>query len=52
MPPAESGLTHLSWYGKHNSEMYFWHAAQFYEWGHVDLLEKGLSGIARFSRVH
>ncbi len=43
MPPAESGLTHLSWYGKHNSEMYFWHAAQFYEWGHVDLLEKGLS---------
>ena len=43
MPPAESGLTHLSWYGKHNSEMYFWHAAQFYEWGHVDLIEKGLS---------
>ena len=43
VPPAESGLTHLSWYGKHNSEMYFWHAAQFYEWGHVDLLEKGLS---------
>ena len=42
MPPAESGLTHLSWYGKHNSEMYFWHAAQFYMWGHVDLLEKGL----------
>jgi hypothetical protein len=22
--------------------MYFWHAAQFYAWGHVDLLEKGL----------
>jgi hypothetical protein len=42
MPPGESGLTHISWYGKHNSEMYFWHAAQFYEWGHVDLLEKGL----------
>lgn len=43
VPPAESGLTHLSWYGKHNSEMYFWHAAQFYIWGHVDLLEKGLA---------
>jgi hypothetical protein len=42
-PPAESGLTHISWYGKHNSEMYFWHAAQFYLWGHVDLLEKGLN---------
>ena len=43
MPPAESGLTHLSWYGKHNSEMYFWHAAQFYMWGHVELLERGLA---------
>ncbi|MEO5960300.1 MAG: hypothetical protein ABIZ49_12085, partial [Opitutaceae bacterium] len=42
VPPAESGLTHLSWYGKHNSEMYFWHAAQFYLWGHTDLIEKGL----------
>ncbi|HVW22333.1 MAG TPA: hypothetical protein VHC86_14055 [Opitutaceae bacterium] len=41
-PPAESGLVHISWYGKHNSEVYFWHAAQFYEWGHVELLERGL----------
>jgi hypothetical protein len=42
-PPAETGLTHISWYGKHNSEMYFWHAAQFYQWGHPELLEKGLT---------
>ncbi len=42
-PPAETGLTHVSWYGKHNTEMYFWHAAQFYQWGHTDLLEKGLA---------
>jgi hypothetical protein len=42
-PPSETGLTHISWYGKHNSEMYFWHAAQFYQWGHTDLLEKGLA---------
>lgn len=42
-PPAETGLQHLSWFGKHNSEVYFLHAAQFYQWGHVDLLEKGLS---------
>jgi hypothetical protein len=41
-PPAESGLTHLSWFGKHNSEMYFWHAAQFCQWGHPELLERGL----------
>ncbi len=43
VPPAESGLVHVSWYGKHNSEMYFWHDAQFYEWGHVELLEKSLA---------
>jgi hypothetical protein len=42
-PPAETGLQHLTWFGKHNSEVYFWHAAQFYQWGHVDLLEKGLA---------
>jgi hypothetical protein len=43
MPPSEAGLTHITWYGKHNSEMYFWHAAQFYQWGHTELLEKGLA---------
>lgn len=41
-PPQETGLTNISWYGKHNSEMYWWHAAQFYQWNHTDLLEKGL----------
>ncbi len=43
MPPGEDGLTNITWYGKHNTEMYFWHAAQFYQWGHTDLLEKGLA---------
>jgi hypothetical protein len=42
-PPSEDGLTNITWYGKHNSEMYFWHAAQFYQWGHPELLEKGLA---------
>lgn len=41
-PPQESGLTHISWYGKHNSEVYWIHAAQFYQWNHSELLEKGL----------
>ncbi|BET68599.1 hypothetical protein ASA1KI_35170 [Opitutales bacterium ASA1] len=41
-PPAETGLQHLSWFGKHNSEVYFLHAAQFYQWGHAELIEKGL----------
>lgn len=43
VPPAEDGLTNITWFGKHNSEMYYWHAAQFYTWGHTDLLEKGLA---------
>jgi hypothetical protein len=42
-PPAEAGLTFPTWFGKHNSEMFFWHAAQFYQWGHPELLEKGLA---------
>ncbi|PTQ99534.1 hypothetical protein C8P68_102358 [Mucilaginibacter yixingensis] len=42
-PPQETGLTHISWYGKHNSEVYWWHTAQFYEWGHTDLLEKSFN---------
>jgi hypothetical protein len=42
-PPAETGLTHISWYGKHNSEVYWWHVAQFYIWGRTDLLEKSFA---------
>lgn len=41
-PPQESGLVNISWYGKHNSEVYWIHAAQFYQWNHTELLEKGL----------
>ncbi len=43
MPPSETGLTHISWYGKHHSEMYFWHTAHFYQWGRTELLEKSLA---------
>ena len=39
-PPQETGLTHISWYGKHNGEVYWFHTAQFYEWNHTELLEK------------
>ncbi len=42
-PPQETGLTHISWYGKHNSEVYWWHTAQFYQWNHTDLLEKSFN---------
>jgi hypothetical protein len=46
-PPQETGLTHISWYGKHNSEVYWWHAAQFYQWNHTDLLEKSFNWYKR-----
>lgn len=46
-PPAEDGLTNITWFGKHNSEMYYWHAAQFYAWGRTELLEKGLEWYRR-----
>ncbi len=39
-PPQETGLTNISWYGKHNSEVYWWHVAQFYQWNRTELLEK------------
>ncbi|WP_125185400.1 hypothetical protein [Botryobacter ruber] len=41
-PPQETGLAHISWYGKHNSEVYWLHAAQFYQWNRTGLLENGL----------
>ncbi len=41
-PPQETGLANISWYGKHNSEVYWIHAAQFYQWNHTEFLENGL----------
>ena len=41
-PPQESGLTCSTWYGKHHSEMIWWHAAHFALWGRDDLLDKNL----------
>lgn len=43
VPPQESGLTCNTWYGKHHSEMIWWHAAHFALWGHDDLLAKNLA---------
>lgn len=42
-PPQESGLTCSTWYGKHHSEMIWWHSAHFALWGRDDLLEKNLA---------
>ena len=41
-PPAETGLTCNSWYGKFHLEMHWWHEAHFALWGRLPLLEKSL----------
>ena len=41
-PPAETGLTCNSWFGKFHLEMHWWHAAQFALWNRVPLLERNL----------
>lgn len=41
-PPQESGLTCSTWYGKHHSEMIWWHTAQFALWGNDELLIRNL----------
>ncbi len=42
VPPAETGLTCNSWYGKAHLEMHFWHMAWAPLWGHDELLERCL----------
>lgn len=40
IPPAETGLTCNSWYGKAHLEMHYWHMAWTAMWGHPNILEK------------
>jgi hypothetical protein len=42
LPPAETGLTMNSWYGKYHLEMHWWHAAHFALWNRLPFLEKSL----------
>jgi hypothetical protein len=42
VPPQESGLTCSTWYGKHHTEMIWWHAAHFPLFGRDALLRKNL----------
>ncbi len=39
---AELELTISTWYGKHHTEMIWWHAAHFALWDRTELLEKNL----------
>lgn len=47
VPPQESGLTCNTWYGKHHTEMIWWHAAHFALWGNDELLAKNLQWYQR-----
>jgi hypothetical protein len=46
-PPAETGLTSNSWYGRFHMEMYWWHDAHFALWGRTPLLENSMGFYAR-----
>jgi hypothetical protein len=40
LPPAETGLTYNSWFGKFHLEMHWWHAVHFALWQREEILEK------------
>ena len=42
LPPAETGLTYNSWYGKFHLEMHWWHGVHYVLWGKSALFEKSL----------
>ena len=42
LPPAETGLTYNSWYGKYHLEMHWWHIAHFAQWQRSRYMEKQL----------
>ena len=58
LPPAETGLTYNSWFGKFHLEMHWWHAAHFALWQREEILEKQMSyystiiGNARGTAIH
>ena len=42
LPPAETGLSCNSWYGKFHLEMHYWHHAHFALWNRTEELKKSL----------
>jgi hypothetical protein len=41
-PPAETGLTCNSWFGKFHLEMHWWHGVHFALWDRLDMFERSL----------
>jgi hypothetical protein len=46
-PPQESGLTLSTWYGKHHTEMIWWHTAHFALWGRDAFLQRNLDAFVQ-----
>ena len=42
VPPQESGLTCNTWYGKHHTEMIWWHNAHFIYWNRPELAARNM----------
>lgn len=40
LPPAETGLTYNSWFGKFHLEMHWWHVTHFALWSREEVLRK------------
>jgi hypothetical protein len=51
LPPAETGLSCNSWYGKFHLEMHFWHHAHFALWGRAGELKKSLEYYKKILHV-
>lgn len=47
IPAQESGLTTATWYGKHHTEMVWWHTAHFALWGRPAYTARTLSWYQR-----
>ncbi|HEX8602335.1 MAG TPA: hypothetical protein VF774_06800 [Pseudoduganella sp.] len=47
MPASESGLTTSTWYGKHHTEMVWWHTAHFALWGRPEYTARTLAWFQR-----
>lgn len=47
LPPAETGLTCNSWFGKFHLEMHWWHCVHFALWGRIDKMLPSLDFYRR-----
>ena len=47
LPPAETGLTYNSWFGKFHLEMHWWHVVHFALWQRSEILESQMSYYLR-----